>query len=295
MTRVAVVAHAGKTMGGGLGELRGLLAGEGVADPLWHEVPKSKKAPAAAKRAVEDGAGLILVWGGDGTVQRVVDSLAGSGVTIGVLPAGTANLFARNLGIPLDLAGALQVALHGVPQALDVGVVNKERFAVMAGAGFDAIMIDRADGKLKRRLGRLSYVWTGARALREGAHPVRIDVDDRRWFEGDASCVLLGSMGTLTGGMVAFPDASPTDGQLEVGVVTADGLLQWIRVLSRLAAGSPERSPLTRMGRGRSIDVRFDKPRRYELDGGARGKTRRLKAHVEPGAIIVSLPAGAPR
>jgi YegS/Rv2252/BmrU family lipid kinase len=292
MTRVAVVAHAGKSFGGGLPELRRLLTADGVTDPLWHEVPKSKKAPAAAKQAMEDGAGLILVWGGDGTVQRVVDTVAGSGVTIGVLPAGTANLFARNLGVPLDLAGALHVALHGAPRALDVGVVNGERFGVMAGAGFDAIMIERADGRLKSRLGRLSYLWTGAGAMRESAHPVRIEIDGRRWFKGDASCVLLGSMGTLTGGMVAFPDADPTDGQLEVGVVTADGGLQWARVLTRLALGSPHRSPLTRMTRGRSVEVRFDKPRRYELDGGARGKARRLKAHVEPGAVTVSVPAG---
>src|SRR5690349_16048024 len=99
MTTVAVVAHSGKTLGGGLGELRELLAREGFADPVWYEVPKSKKAPRRARQAVEQGADLLLVWGGDGMVQRCADAVAGSGVALGILPAGTANLFATNLGI----------------------------------------------------------------------------------------------------------------------------------------------------------------------------------------------------
>ena len=264
-----------------------------MTDPLWYEVPKSKKAPKAAKRALDEGADVILIWGGDGTVQRVIDAVAGSGVHLGVLPAGTANLFATNLGIPDDLAAALDVALRGVPRAFDVGVVNGERFAVMAGAGFDAVMIERADGRLKDRLGRLAYVWTGTKAARSSARKVKIEVDGLAWFKGRASCVLLGSMGTLTGGMVAFPDASPTDGQLEVGVVTADSLVQWARVVGRLAIGSPERSPFTRTTRARTVDVRFKKPVLYELDGGDRSETKHLEARVEPGAVIVNVPPNA--
>ena len=290
MTCVAVVAHAGQSMGGGLPELRRLLSAEGVTDPLWYEVPKSKKAPKAAAQALDDGADVLLVWGGDGMVQRVADAVAGSGVRLGILPAGTANLFAGNLGIPTDLPEAVDIALHGVPRAFDLGVLNGERFAVMAGAGFDAVMIERADRGLKDRFGRLAYVWTGAKATREAARKVKIKVDGLEWFKGKATCVLLGSMGTLTGGMVAFPDASPTDGQLEVGVVTAEGAVQWARVIGRLAAGSAERSPLTRTTRARKVTVKFDKPMRYELDGGDRSKERKLKARVEPGAIIVAVP-----
>ena len=119
-----------------------------------------------ARRAVKDGADLLLLWGGDGTVQRCIDALAGSNVTIAVLPAGTANLLASNLGIPMDLPGALEVALDGVRRPLDVGVLNGERFAVMAGAGFDAALMQATDRALKDRLGRLAYVWSGARAVR---------------------------------------------------------------------------------------------------------------------------------
>ena len=78
MTRVAVVAHAGKSVGGGLVELRRVLEEAGVADPLWYEVPKSRKAPKQVKRALDEGAELVFAWGGDGTVQRCIDVLAGT-------------------------------------------------------------------------------------------------------------------------------------------------------------------------------------------------------------------------
>ena len=291
MTTVGVVAHSAKTLGGGLPELRRVLAAEGVSEPLWQEVAKSKYAVKAARKALDAGTDLLLVWGGDGTVQRVIDAVAGSGVTVGVLPAGTANLFATNLGIPKDIAGAVQVALHGDRRCLDVGVLNGTRFGVMAGVGFDASMIEQADRSLKDRWGRLAYVWTGIRASGREARTMTVTVDGNPWFEGKATCVLLGCFGTLTGGLVAFPDADPSDGMLEVGVVTAEGRVQWARVLGRVITRSAERSPLTRMTRGRKIDVKLDRPVRYELDGGAQKKKRkRLRATVEPRALHVAVP-----
>jgi len=138
MVKVAVIAHAGKTLGGGLPELRRVLEAAGVADPFWCEVPKSRKAPAQVRRALDEGAELIVAWGGDGMVQRCVDVLAGSEVALAIIPAGTANLFATNLGIPSDIEGAVAVGLHGARRRVDLGRFNGERFAVMAGAGFDA-------------------------------------------------------------------------------------------------------------------------------------------------------------
>jgi diacylglycerol kinase (ATP) len=166
MTSVAVVAHTRKQLGGGLGELRELLAQAGITDPLWFEVEKSKQAPKQVRRAVDEGADLVFVWGGDGTMQRCIDALPGKDVSMAVLPAGTANLLAANLGIPKDLPIAVQIGLHGERKKLDVGVINDEHFAVMAGAGFDAFMIRDADRGLKDRAGRLAYVFTGAKNLR---------------------------------------------------------------------------------------------------------------------------------
>ena len=91
VSRVAVVAHARKTLGGGLPELRRVLAAHGYPEPLWYEVKKSRKAPKRARAALDQGADLIFVWGGDGTVQRCVDALAGEKVALAVLPAGSSS------------------------------------------------------------------------------------------------------------------------------------------------------------------------------------------------------------
>jgi diacylglycerol kinase family enzyme len=139
--KVAVVAHSGKTLGGGLGEFRRVLEAEGIVKPLWFEVSKSRKAPERVRRAVDKGADLVFVWGGDGMVQRCVDVLAGSSVTVAILPAGTANLLATNVGIPQDVTQAVAVGLRGERRKLDLARFNGERFAVMAGVGFDAAMI----------------------------------------------------------------------------------------------------------------------------------------------------------
>ncbi|MFE9201408.1 diacylglycerol/lipid kinase family protein [Micromonospora sp. NPDC007230] len=287
---VAVVAHRKKTLGGGLDELRTRLVAAGVGRLLWYEVPKSRKAPKKIRKALDQGAELILVWGGDGMVQRCADTLAGTDVPMGILPAGTANLFASNLGIPTDLPEALRTALHGPRRKLDLGRLNGEYFAVMAGAGFDGDLIRDADRKLKGRLGRIAYVWTGLRHVRGELIHTRIRVDGADWFDGEASCVLFGNVGTITGGIPAFDDARPDDGALEIGVSTASGAVDWARTLGRMAAGRSADSPLVRITRGRQVRVRFAAPKTYELDGGARGTTRRLKVKAVPGALTVCCP-----
>ena len=293
MTQVAVVAHARKTLGGGLTELRAGLARAGVIDPIWHEVTKSKQATKRARRAVEEGADVVLVWGGDGTVQRCIDAIAGSGVPIGILPAGTANLLATNLGIPTDLDAALAIALWGPRRKLDVGKLNGERFTVMAGCGFDALMIKDADRGLKDRFGRAAYVWSGARNLRASVVEARVKVDGEPWFSGRLSCLLIGNVGRLFGGVQAFEHASPDDGLLNLGIVTATSPTQWVRALSRTVVGRADRSPFVRTTMARRIDVRLDRKLPYEVDGGARKATKRLRIEIEPGEISIAVPEGA--
>jgi diacylglycerol kinase family enzyme len=287
MTSVAVLAHTRKSLGGGLPELREVLAREGVDAPLWYEVPKSKKAPKKVKEAVADGADLLFVWGGDGMVQRCIDAAAGTSTTIAIVPAGTANLLAKNLDIPEDIGGAVHIGLHGARRTLDVGVMNGERFAVMAGAGLDALMIRDMGGGLKERVGKLGYVWAGAKNLGEQRFALKIRVDGRRWFSGKASCVLVGNVGTVLGGLSLFPQAQPDDGKLEIGVVTAKGLLDWARTLPRSVVGDPERSPFVHVTSGRAFDIRLDRKRPYELDGGDRKPKGRFRVSIEPGAVAV--------
>ena len=291
MTSVAVVAHAGKSMGGGLDELRQVLREAGVEDPLWSEVPKSKYAPERVETALAQGAQTIFAWGGDGMVQRCADAMAGSDARLAILPAGTANLFASNLGIPDDLTEAVHVGLNGRERKLDLGKMNGEHFAVMAGAGLDARMIRDADGGPKDRFGRLAYVWAASKNLRVKPFKARIEVNGDLWYKGDASCLLVGNVGALFGGMEAFDSASPEDGLLELGVTHADSLGQWARTVARTAIGSVDESPFVQATKVERVDAEFDRKVLYELDGGERTEVKRLKVKVKPAALTVCVPA----
>jgi diacylglycerol kinase (ATP) len=293
MTTVAVIAHAGKTIEGGLPELRRALARHGVNDPLWAEVPKSKKAPKQVRRLLRAGADHFFVWGGDGMAQRCIDTLAGTGVTVAIVPTGTSNLLATNLGIPKDIEAAVRTGLHGQPRLIDVASMNGERFAVMAGAGFDANMIAGADGRLKDRLGRAAYIWTGTKSLRSSPFQAKIRVDGIPWYSGTASCILAGNVGALFGGVQVFADAEPDDGMLDLAVITADGVAEWAGTVGRTIAGSPERSPHFRMTKARKVKVKLDRKILYELDGGTRTKVKAYRIKVEPQAIAVCVPPQA--
>jgi diacylglycerol kinase (ATP) len=128
-------------------------------------VKKSRYAPACARRAADQRVEVMFIWGGDGTVQRCIDAIAGTDTAVAILPAGTANLLAMNLQIPDDLPGAVRVGLRGDRRRMDTGSVNGEHFAVMAGAGFDARMISEAGRGMKDRPGRAAYVYTVIRNL----------------------------------------------------------------------------------------------------------------------------------
>jgi len=287
---VAVVAHATKSLGGGLPELRRVLAAEGIADPIWFEVDKSRRAPARVRRALKQGAELVFVWGGDGTVQRCADVLAGSGVPMAILPAGTANLFATNLDIPKDVEQAVAVGLRGRRRSVDLGRFAGEHFGVMAGVGFDAAMIRDADRGLKDRVGRLAYVWTGARSLHGKPFRAIVEVDGLPWYDGDATAVLIGNAPRVLGGVEPFSDPQFDDGLLEVGVVDAYGVLEWATLFARTVTGEASASKFARETKAHKVKIELDRKEVYELDGGDRKPRRTFKAKVVPGALEVCVP-----
>ncbi|MFF5293163.1 diacylglycerol/lipid kinase family protein [Paractinoplanes globisporus] len=287
---IAVVAHQRKTLDGGLDELRRRITDTGVSTLLWEEVPKSRKAPKKVRALLKEKPDLLIVWGGDGMVQRALDVAAGSKTPVAIIPAGTGNLLATNLGIPHSLEGSLDIAFHGRKHRIDLGKLGGEHFGVMAGIGFDGAMIRDADRKLKDRLGKLAYVWTGLRHVDGETATARVLVDGVKWFDDEASCVLIGNVGTITGGIQAFDDAKPDDGWLDVGVATAQGAMQWARALGTMAVGRSDRSPFVRTTRARRIDVQLKSKMPYELDGGARDETKHFSATVQPGAVKVLMP-----
>jgi diacylglycerol kinase (ATP) len=290
MNTVAVIAHSGKSLNGGLPALRRALERRGIFDPLWYEVARSRDARKKLRSAVKRGADLVFVWGGDGMVQRCADVIADTDATMAILPAGTANLFASNLAIPKRIDAAVEIGLRGDRRKLDLGSINGERFVVMAGVGFDAQMIHDANPEMKRRLGRGAYVWAAAKNLRGRPFQARIEVDGRKWFEGDASCVLFGNVGDAFAGLSAFESARPDDGLLEIGVASPDGILQWGRTIARSAISDASKSPFVQTTKGRSVEVRLDRKVLHELDGSERERKRRFTVDIQPSAISVCVP-----
>ncbi|MDO8308666.1 MAG: diacylglycerol kinase family protein [Actinomycetota bacterium] len=290
MTTVAVIAHSAKTMGGGLAQLRALLEQSGFAQPLWYEVAKSRQVPECVGQATKDGADLVFIWGGDGTVRMCVESLAGSGIPIAILPAGTGNLLARNVGVPQDIEKAVAIGLHGDRREIDTATVNGNHFAIMAGGGLDALVMRDASDGMKERLGRVAYLWSGARNLAVKPVKATIDLEGRRFYKGPITCVLFGNMSEVLGGIEVFDGSSADDGMIEMGVVSAKSRTQWLRTLTRAAVGRVEGSPFVSTTRGTSMTVEFDQRVAYEVDGSEQKPTRKLKVKVMPKSTTICVP-----
>ena len=278
-------------MGGGLEELRQVLERAGVTNPSGRRCRRASTRRSGSRtlwpRAPSRSSyGAATAWSsGASTCCR--DPTPASRF----FPAGTANLFASNLGIPDDISEAVHIGLNGRERKLDLGKMNGEHFAVMAGAGLDARMIRDTDGGPKDRYGRLAYIWAASKNLRVEPFKARVEVNGDLWYKGDASCLLVGNVGALFGGLEAFDSASPEDGLLEVGVTHAESLGQWARTVARTAIGSIGESPFVQATKAERIDVEFDRKVLYELDGGDRKQVKRLKVKVKPAALTVRAPA----
>ncbi len=289
--RVAVVANSASGSAVDADQLRDAW-GQVDAEVEWldttAESPGTEQAADAAARGVD----TVVACGGDGTVRAVIEGLAGTDTALGVVPLGTGNLLAGNLGLA-EALDAIDGAVTGPVRRLDVGVVNGERFAVMCGAGLDAAMIAGADPALKRRVGTLAYVLAAlgqVRSLRSNVFRVVVETDEATW-SGRTTLMLVGNCGTVSGGLTVFPDAEPDDGVLDVAVVTAGSLRDWLSVLTRMVLSRPQRPELVRRWRSSRVRVRLARPRAYELDGEVRPAATELEVHVEPGALGVRVPA----
>ncbi|GAA4351403.1 diacylglycerol/lipid kinase family protein [Angustibacter luteus] len=282
-------------------QVRRVCRTHGWADPMFLETTEDDHGKGQARQALDAGVDLVCPLGGDGTVREVAEALVHTGVPLGLLPGGTGNLLARNLDLPLSsIDDALAVALTGQDHAIDVGLVEfdpsgeDERpqtlvFLVMAGLGFDAQMMAGAPEKLKAKVGWLAYAVSGAKHLRAPRAKATIVRDDQPEFSRRVSTLLVGNCGTLTGGIRLIPDAEVDDGWLDAVTLTPKGLVSWatvaVRVLTRRGHHRVERM------RCHEISVRVDRPTEAQLDGDVVGQVRALRARVDPGALVIRLPA----
>lgn len=294
MSKLAVIANTEKITKKESRHLRDALAGAGCDDVEWFEVQHGSDAKKAARKALKRGAETVLVCGGDGSVRSASEALVDQPAGLAVVPSGTANLFASGLLLPTDLDEIAATIAHGPRRRVDTATCNGQTFNVLAGAGFDVRMLADAEAS-KERLGTLAYVRSSVQqARRRKLFKVSVEVDGTPFFDGRASCVLVGNTGRLKAGMAAFPGATNTDGLLHVAVVTAAGIRDW----TRLAASSVFRrqawSPQAQMTEGRTILVTFDRKRRFELDGGVKTRAKKLEFAINPRSLLICAPPSRP-
>ncbi|MGK2308619.1 diacylglycerol/lipid kinase family protein [Cutibacterium sp. V970] len=247
-----------------------------------------------AKDAVADGADLVLVLGGDGTIRQVVAGLAGTGVPMGILGMGTGNLLARNLNLPhTDLAASLDAVLTRPVRAIDLGYVRFDEseemcFTVIIGMGMDAQTMASTPDRLKDKVGWLAYVVSGTRALIQPGFRARTSVNGRTPVVTRARTVLVCNCSVLPGGVDLVPDGRIDDGALDVLTLSPRGIVGWVAVLDhfvtrhrhghRLVRHAPSRTALVTSGSG---------PVLAEVDGDPVGMVTTMRTRVAPGALLV--------
>ncbi|AWZ10959.1 diacylglycerol kinase [Streptomyces sp. ICC4] len=215
--------------------------GHGHRDPRWILTTAERPCGALAEEISTVTPALVVVCGGDGTVRACADVLAGTRIPLAVAPCGTGNLLARNLGLPMDPAVALEASLAGDSFGIDVGRVRGDglpptRFTVMAGAGFDAAMVRDASPRLKSRMGWAAYVLSALRHLRDPGVRLTVRIDGGRRQRRRARMVVIGNVGTLQGGLPLLPSARPDSGRLEVVLFDPRGAPGWLAAAGYLAA-----------------------------------------------------------
>jgi YegS/Rv2252/BmrU family lipid kinase len=246
------------------------------------ECPGHARALAAA-RAPE--CGVVHALGGDGTVMEVVGALAHTGTPVGIIPAGTGNLVARTLGVPLDPERAVRWLAMARAVTMDLGLLNGGRyFAFAAGVGVDARMIAETGAAAKQRFGLLAYATTATRAaLQCRTVETRVTVDGET-FTGQSAAVLVANMGNVLNGLITLgPDIRSDDGQLDLCLFTPRGTAEAVGVAWRMFRGGLKDGPAMMFRRGSVIRVECEPPQRFHADGELLGSTP-FEARIQPGA-----------
>lgn len=286
----------------------------GWAESRWYATSSDDSGRRAAEAALEGDPAVVVVVGGDGTLRVVAEVVHERGTPLALVPRGTGNLLARNLGLPLgDIDSAISTAFGGSSRLVDVAVADledadgnrsKQVFLVMAGIGLDAEMAENTSALAKRRLGWLAYVTPIARSIiANRLFHLHYRIDGGRTRSARAHTIIVGNCGTLTGNMLLLPAAVVDDGLLDVVMLRPKGRFSWARIGTRLTIqGIAHRSRFGRdlirqvpdlralaYARGRRFDVRFDTPHVIELDGDSFGPVVDVTITVRPAALRVCI------
>jgi len=267
----------------------------GWEEPTWHYTTVEDPGTGMARAVQDEGADLVLVCGGDGTVREVCAALAGTGIAVGIIPAGTGNLLARNLSVPLYLRAAIDVALTGQDRAIDLVEVRGDglddtHFMVMAGMGFDAAIMGGVNEDIKKRIGWLAYVISALKSLMFPAVRLEISLDGGEFTKHRARTVVVGNVGYLQAGMPLLPDAAIDDGQLDVVLLHPRTFFSWIPLAVRILSKRRGIDDTVNRMTCRSIVIRASQDTPRQLDGDAIDPGRELRMACIHGRLLVRVP-----
>lgn len=272
-----------------------MAAEAGWDQPRWHYTTVADPGTSMARQAAEEGADLVIVCGGDGTVREVCAALAGSGIPVGIIPAGTGNLLARNLDVPLYLRSALEVALTGQDRAIDLVEVTGDgleetHFLVMAGMGMDAAIMEGVNEDIKKKVGWIAYVFSGVKSLMSPPVRVEITIDEEPPTKHRARTVVVGNVGFLQAGLPLIPDAALDDGLLDIAVIHPRTLFSWVPLAARIISRNRRTDDLLDRMTARTVTLRAASPTPRQLDGDSVGAGLELRMTCLPGRLLVRVP-----
>ncbi len=244
-------------------------------------------ARAAATRGVD--VDVVIVNGGDGTINEVINGIANTGAALAVIPAGTANIWAKEMHISRDPAIAVREMVHGVRRRIDLGRANGRYFLLMAGVGFDGEIVPRVSTQLKRRVGAFSYVLVGAKqVLRARQQDVRMTIDGRG-ADGPLYWMVVGNTRSYGGLADIAHHAIADDGLLDAVIMRRGGIQRVIVDGVRLLRQRHDQSPNVDYANARRIVI--DTPGLpVQVDGEYCGETP-MRIEVAPLALTAVVPA----
>lgn len=294
--------------------IRNFCSTHSISKPLIIETQLDKNGYVCAKEALNKGADVVVAVGGDGTVRTVASALAGTNHAFAIVPIGTANLFARNMNIPLyDVEGALKVAISHGSRRVDVGRMalldskepeHRHGFLIIAGVGFDAQMIDETDPNMKKNLGWMAYFFSGVKNLFSKKTRGHITIERADGTTATSKDVtfrtfMAGNCGQIPG-FSLMPEANYSDGLLDFELLDTDGgIIGWANlfgdVVHQTVTRKSGQSPLStnstmEQTQGVRAEVVLDKPTLTEVDGDILGESKHVELSVEKRSLLVRVP-----
>jgi diacylglycerol kinase (ATP) len=223
-------------------------------------------AKSLAAEAVKQGFETIVAAGGDGTLNEVVNGIGESNVKLGVLPIGTMNVFALEMGLPgNNIEKCWDIILRGESKTVDLARANDHLFLQLAGVGLDAQALKETDHQIRRNIGPLSYILSAAEII--GRPAPRLTIETPEYGVVEASFVLIGNGKHYGGPIAVFPDAKNDDGLLDVILFKNLGYLDVMRHLQEIVLGTQKSADDIQCMQSRSIQIRSAEPVPVEVDG----------------------------